>query len=107
MHDLLQALGDEWSLTPPWTPIYFPSDEHRGDHKAWLAAARCRDCGGKVKHDRGGGGREGAWFLCHYCGLVIDLPLWGWRDDPQTGFTLEVLLEMQQARRRRYEAVPA
>lgn len=106
MSDLLELLGAEWSTTPAWTPIYAPScpdPMNKQLFAAYLAAARCRDCGCHVKHDRGGADNQGAWFLCHGCGLIEDLPRWGWRDDPATGYTLEVLIEKQQARRRRYE----
>ncbi|KNY06873.1 hypothetical protein [Microbacterium sp. GCS4] len=106
MSDLLDLLGGEWSGEPNWTPIYLPSGggtlSTMDEHKAYLAAARCRDCGGKVNHDRGGAGREGAWFLCHECGAIEDLPRWGRTHDFETGHSLDVLIERQRARRRRF-----
>ena len=118
MSDLLDLL--DWTDTPEWEPIYQPSIASVGWHwtdgkglpqhadetpitkaewNAYLASYRCRDCGGKVPHTRGGSA-NGGWSLCRECGVIEDCTApWGGEHYNHSGYTLADLLARRERRR--------
>lgn len=118
MSDLLDLL--DWAGAPDWEPIYQPSVESVGWHvtpdknlpqhadetpvgnaewNQYLASFRCRDCGGPVKHERGGTD-TGGWTLCRECGVIVDCTAaWGGPSYNHTEHTLDEL-HVRQGRRR-------
>lgn len=120
MTDALFEVDDFEETRADWTPIHHPGIESMGWHvepgrhlpqhadgtsitkaewSRYLATYRCRDCGGPVKHDRGGS-EGGGYSLCHECGVIEDVTaLWGGPHYNHTGMTIDDL-HARQARRR-------
>lgn len=111
-----------------WEPIYQPSIESVGWHvtegknlpqhadetpitsaewNQFLASYRCRDCGGPVKHDRGGSA-NGGWSLCRECGVIEDCTApWGGEHYNHSRHTVAELLARRNRRRADYrKAMP-